>query len=230
MSKAQGVTTTAQVESLRRRALVLVWIGEVWNLLEMVVALWSGVAASSVALVAFGLDSAIELFAGLVLIRLLSRQWEQGEEAVADRKAQRLVGFTFFLLAAYVLAHSSITLMGWVAAPRPSLVGMALAVASALLMTYLFWAKNRIAQRLGSSALRAEAIESLVCDLQDLTILVGLGLNALWGWWWADPLAALALVPFLLREGREAVFESVGGVHARSGSVTDKAEEVQSCP
>ena len=78
-------------------------------------------------------------------------------------------------------------------------------VASALVMTLLYFRKTDIARKLGSPALRAEAVESLVCDLQDLTLLVGLGANALWGWWWADPLAALALIPFLLREGWEAV-------------------------
>jgi len=89
-------------------------------------------------------------------------------------------------------------------------VGIILVIASALVMTVLFWAKSRIAKRLGSRALRAEALESLVCDLQDLTVLLGLGLNALLGWWWADPVAALALIPFLLKEGWEAVFPEEG--------------------
>src|SRR3990172_2478312 len=96
--------------------------------------------------------------------------------------------------------------MGWLEEPRESVAGIALVVASALVMTWLYLGKMRIARRLGSGALRAEAVESLMCDLQDLTLLLGLGSNALWGWWWADPVAALALIPWLLKEGWESVF------------------------
>jgi len=87
--------------------------------------------------------------------------------------------------------------------PQESVTGIVLVIASAVVMTFLFWAKSRTAKKLGSSALRAEAMESLMCDLQDLTVLFGLGLNALLGWWWADPVAALALIPFMLKEGWE---------------------------
>lgn len=193
-------------DSLRRKALMLVWIGEIWNCFEAGVSLWSGVEAGSVALLAFGLDSLIEIFAGLVLIWRLSREWKQGEEKVAERKALRLVGITFFLLVAYIMIQSSATLIGLLPEPGESLVGIGLVVASALIMTLSFWAKSKIAKRLNSPALRAEAVESLVCDLQDLTVFLGLGLNALLGWWWADPVAALALIPLLLKEGWEAVF------------------------
>ncbi len=116
------------------------------------------------------------------------------------------MGITFFLLVAYILGQSVATLVGWFPEPRESLIGIALVIASAFVMTVLFWAKSRIAKKLGSRALRAEALESLMCDLQDLTVLLGLGLNALLGWWWADPVAALVLIPFLLKEGWEAIF------------------------
>jgi len=193
-------------DALRRRALLLVWTGEAWNGLEAGVALWSAVSAGSVALLAFGLDSLIEIFAGAVLIWRLGKKWKQGKEEAAERTALKLVGITFFLLAAYILVQSLATLVGWLAEPRESHVGIALVTASALVMTLLFWAKSKIARRLGSRALRAEAVESLVCDLQDLTVLFGLGFNALMGWWWADPVAALILIPFLLKEGWESVF------------------------
>ncbi len=193
-------------DALRRRALLLVWIGEAWNVLEAGVALWSAVTAGSVALLAFGLDSLIEIFAGGVLIWRLSREWKQEEEEAAERRALKLVGITFFLLVAYILGQSLATLVGWLPEPQESLIGIALVIASAFVMTVLFWAKSRIAKRLGSRALRAEAVESLICDLQDMTVLLGLGLNALLGWWWADPVAALALIPFLLKEGWEAIF------------------------
>jgi divalent metal cation (Fe/Co/Zn/Cd) transporter len=190
---------------LRKTALLLVWIGEIWNLLEMGVALWSGLRAGSVALLAYGLDSFIELSVGLVLIWRLSKEWKGEEEEAAERKALRRVGATFLLLAAFILFQSSATLLGRLAEPRPSLMGIGLVLASILVMTVLYFLKTDIARKLGSRALRAEAVESLVCDLQDLTLLLGLGLNALLGWWWTDPVAALLLIPFLLKEGREAL-------------------------
>ncbi len=193
-------------DALRQRALLLVWIGEAWNGLEAGVALWSAINASSMALLAFGLDSLIEIFAGFVLVWRLGSEWKMKEEEVAERKALKLVGVTFFLLAAYILIQSLTTLVGWLPKPQESHVGIALVVASALVMTILFWAKSSIARRLSSRALRAEAVESLMCDLQDLTVLFGLGLNALLSWWWADPVAALALIPFLLKEGWESFF------------------------
>ena len=129
------------------------------------------------------------------------------EEGASEKKALRLVGITFFVLSAYIAVQAVATLLGWFAEPRESLVGIVLVVASAMLMTFLFFGKMNIAKRLESPALRAEAKESLACDLQDLTLLLGLGANALWGWWWADPVAALALIPWLLKEGWESVFE-----------------------
>ena len=182
----------------------MVWAGESWNLLEMAVALWAGIAASSVALIAFGLDSIVELFAGAVLIRHLSQEWKGSENVRRERKALRLVGVTFFLLAVFIVFQSAATLSGWLPEPRGSLLGISLVIASAAVMFLLYLGKMPIAKKLRSIALRAEAIESLVCDLQDLTVLVGLGLNAWLGWWWADPVAALALIPFLIKEGREA--------------------------
>jgi divalent metal cation (Fe/Co/Zn/Cd) transporter len=193
------------VQALRRTALLLVWAGELWNLAEAGVALWSGVSAGSAALLAFGLDSLIELFAGGVLIWHLSREWRGAEEeGKAEQRAERLVGVTFFLLSLYIALQSLGTFLGWFAEPRQSWVGIGLVIASAVVMTALYFGKMDIARKLGSRALRAEAVESLVCDLQDLTLVVGLGLNALLGWWWADPVAAIALIPFLLKEGREA--------------------------
>jgi len=172
--------------------------------MEMGVALWSGYQAGSIALIAFGLDSGIEIFAGSVLIWRLREEWGKDEDQVAERKATRLLGVTFFLLSVYIAGQASATLLGWVEEPQESPVGILLVVASAVLMTILYRGKSKIARRLGSRALRAEAIESLVCDLQDLTVLVGLGLNLLFQWWWADPVAALMLIPFLLREGIES--------------------------
>lgn len=190
--------------TLRRKALILVWVGLLWNFLEAGVALWSAFIASSVALLAFGLDSIVEVFAGAVLIWRLNTE-EKRQDKEAENKALKLVGITFFILAVYVLFQSLATLTGFLSEPQTSPVGIILVVASALLMTILFWGKTRIAKKIGSRALRAEAVESLVCDLQDLTLLLGLGLNALFGWWWMDPVAALLLIPFLLKEGWESL-------------------------
>lgn len=195
-------------QRLRQRALLLVWIGELWNVVEAGVAFWAGSVAGSVALIAFGLDSLVELFAGGVLIWHLSHEWGEHEEGAAEKKALKLVGITFFVLSIYILVQAVATLLGWVAEPRESLVGIILVVASAVVMTLLFFLKISIAKKIESPALRAEAKESLACDLQDLTLLVGLGANALWGWWWADPVAALLLIPWLLKEGWEAWTES----------------------
>lgn len=197
--------------ALRKTALILVWTGELWNVLEAAVALWSGVTADSVALIAFGLDSVVELFAGAVLIWHLSREWRgAAAEEAAERRAHRLLGITFFLLSGWIVFQSGATLAGWFPEPQESVVGIVLVIASAGVMSVLYVKKVRIARELRSRALRAEAVETLVCDLQDLTILLGLAANALAGLWWADPVAALALVPFLLREGWEGV---AGGKH-----------------
>jgi divalent metal cation (Fe/Co/Zn/Cd) transporter len=190
--------------TLRRKALILVWVGFLWNFLEAGVALWSAFIASSVALFAFGLDSLVEIFAGAVLIWRLNKEETQKEEE-AESKALKLVGVTFFILAVYVMFQSLATLTGFLVEPQQSIVGIVLVVASAIVMTILFLGKTRLATKLGSRALRAEAVESLMCDLQDLTLLFGLGLNALLGWWWADPIAALFLIPFFLKEGWESI-------------------------
>ena len=189
--------------TLRRTALVLVAAGLAWNLVEAVVAFWAGVQAGSVALLAFGLDSVVELFAGGVLVWRLLQDEGGDDDETAENRARRLIALTFFVLAAYVGIHSIATLSGWIPRPEPSLVGVAIAVASMVVMSVLYVAKMRIAVRMQSRSLRAEAMESLFCDLQDVAVLVGLGFNAWLAWWWADPVAALALVPFFIKEGME---------------------------
>jgi divalent metal cation (Fe/Co/Zn/Cd) transporter len=136
----------------------------------------------------------------------LREEWGGAEEEeAAEHRARKLIGLSFLVLAAYIGAHSVITLMGWLPRPEQSLIGFAVIVASAVVMSLLYVGKMRAAVQMDSRALRGEAIESLVCDLQDFTILIGLGLYALLGWWWADPIAALGLIPFLIKEGREGV-------------------------
>ena len=192
-------------DSLRKTALILVLAGLLWNLIEAAVALWAGTRAGSVAILAFGLDSIIELFAGAVLVWRLRAERKESEAEAAEIESQKLLGLSFFFLAAYVVLHSGASLVGWLPEPQSSLAGVLIVVASAVVMTGLYVGKMRIAERMQSRSLRAEAMESLFCDLQDLTILIGLGLNSLLSWWWADPVSALLLVPLFVKEGMENV-------------------------
>lgn len=190
--------------SLKRRALILVWIGEIWNIFEAAIALSTAVRFNSTSLAAFGLDSLVELAAGGILIWHLQREIA-GEAAreEAERKAHRLVGVTFFILAAFVAVHSTASLAGILPEARPSAVGIVLIIASAALMTALYVLKTNVADKMNSPALRAEAKQSLYCDLQDVPVIVGLVASAFVGWWWADPLVALAIIPLFIREGLE---------------------------
>ena len=191
------------LKALRRTALIFIIAGLLWNLVQAVVGLWAGLQVGSVALLAFGLDSIVEFLAGGILIwRLRANQNGYSEEA-AEQTAQQLLGITFFLLAAYVALHSGANLLGWLPQPEPSIAGVTIVIASGVVMSIPYIAKMRIATRMQSWSLRAEAMETLFCDIQDLTILIGLALNALLAWWWADPIASWVLIPFLINEGRE---------------------------
>jgi len=177
-----------------------------YNLLEAAVAIGAGAAARSVALVGFGLDSVIELAAGaVVFLRLRAeRQGRSGERLEqTEARVRRFVAVTFFLLAAYVVVQAGANLW-WRRVPEESTIGILLAAASTLVMPTIAWAKLRAARALGSRALRAEAMETLACAWLSIALLLGLAARAWFGWWWADPVAALAMVPWLLHEGRES--------------------------
>ncbi len=188
-------------------AFVLVAGTMVYNVIEAVVALWSGATAESVALVGFGLDSVIETAAAALLLwRLQVEARGAGVQQVADteRRVRWFVGMTFLLLALYVVAQAGTAL--WIQhVPDESLIGIVLAVASLVLMPLLSVGKLRAAREIGSSALRAEAKETLACAYLSFALLVGLVANATLGWWWADPAAALLMVPWLGREGLEGL-------------------------
>jgi len=159
------------------------------------------------ALLGFGLDSLIEIGAAAVLLwRLLVEVRGKKANAIerAERRAHLFIGATFLALAIYVLVQSIITLASR-DQPRESLVGIVLAAASLIIMPLISWAKLHVAGRMGSGALRAEAKETLACAYLSFALLVGLLLNATLGWWWADPAVALAMVPWLTKEGIEGV-------------------------
>ena len=190
-----------------RIALGLVVATMVYNVIEAFIAVWSGIEAGSVALVGFGLDSVIELAAaGVLLWRLRVEARGADPETIehTERKVQRFVGATFVMLALYVTAQAAITL--WRSeAPQESLIGIVLAAASLVIMPLVSWGKLRAAREIGSSALRAEAKETLACSYLSFTLLLGLAANATAGWWWADPVAALLMVPWLVKEGLEGL-------------------------
>jgi cation diffusion facilitator family transporter len=175
-----------------------------YNTLEGVVALIAGVAAGSVALTGFGADSIIEVVSGAVLWWRLRA--ELGSAAVGARveaRAARWAGALLLGLGVYIVIESGRRLLTQ-DRPQESLLGIALMVVSLIVMPLLARAKLRVAHALDSQALRADAHETIVCAWLSLTTLLGLALNAAFGWWWADPLAALAMLPLIVREGLEA--------------------------
>lgn len=190
-----------------RIAITLVGVTLLYNVFEAVIALWTGTIADSVALIGFGLDSGIETSAAAVL---LYRLWVEYRGASVERvreiehRVHQFVGATFIALALYVTGQSVWSL--WTqSAPEESPIGIALAALSLVLMPAVAWGKLRAARELGSAALRAEAKETLACSYLSAALLLGLGANAALGWWWADPVAALVMVPWLVKEGREGL-------------------------
>ena len=178
-----------------------------YNLVEGVLAVAAGVAARSIALVGFGLDSYIELAAAGALfwrLRIEVRGAERPEVERVERRVRRFIGGTFMALALYVAGQSAWVL--WrAAAPAESPLGIGLAGASLVVMPLIAWGKLRAARELGSASLRAEARETLACSYLSFTLLLGLAANAAAGWWWADPAAALLMVPWLVKEGIEGL-------------------------
>lgn len=194
--------------SLLRRAIRLEQLTVGWNVLEGAVAIAAGLAAGSVALVGFGVDSAVETVSGTVLLWRLSAEARGAldEEAVerVERRAERLVGVAFLLLAAYVAVDAVLTLVRG-ERPEASPVGIALTAVSIAVMLWLAGQKRRAGEALGSRALVADSKQTYTCWYFSVTTLAGLALNAVLGWWWADPVAGLVIVAFLLREALEAL-------------------------
>ncbi len=184
---------------LVRRARLLAWIGLGWHGIEAAIAIAAGVIAGSVALVGFGADSLIELAAGLVVLwRLASAR------AISERRAQQLIAASFYLLSAYVAVEAILSLLAAGDRPAVSWVGIGLAVLTLATMPVLAKAKARIADELGSSATKSESRQTMLCAYMSAGLLLGLGLNALLGWWWADPITALGIAAVAVKEGRNA--------------------------
>lgn len=201
-------TTTSSKERDRRdliqkaRRLELFTI--TWNCLEGIIAVICGLIAGSIALVGFGFDSGIEVLSGLVLlVRLSLDKHEERREAI-EKVSLKLVGVSFLLLAAYV-TYDSISLLVQHSPPEKSIVGIILAIISLIVMPWLARQKRTIAIAIQSGALAADAKQTDFCVYLSAILLVGLLLNALFGFWWADPIAALIMVPIIAKEGWEGL-------------------------
>jgi divalent metal cation (Fe/Co/Zn/Cd) transporter len=184
----------------------------IWMVVEAAVALSAGFVARSASLESFGLDSVIELIGGGVLLwRLRAEQRGVAGEALehTERRASRIVGWALYALALYILLNATFSLVTR-ARPEENWAGLGLAIAAVLVMPILWRLKLRVARRINSAALRADAACSVSCAYMSLVLLVGLALTWTSGWWWADALASLGLLYFVIREGHEALKESRG--------------------
>jgi len=195
-------------QSLVRRGLLLNYATLGYNSLEGLIAIAAGLAAGSIALLGFGLDSLIEVSASLAAIWRLYRDRDQPGRAQAEQVTLRIIGALFIALAVYVTADAIRALFAR-SAPGESIVGIVLAALSLAVMPLLARAKRHVALAMGSAALAAEARQTVFCTYLSAILLAGLLLNATVGWWWADPAAALVMVPIIAKEG-------VDGLRGRS--------------
>ena len=191
----------AERERLVRRARMLAWFGLGWHFAEAAIAIGAGVAASSIALIGFGADSLIEAAAGIVVIWLMSGT--RPSSARAERRAQQLIAASFVVLGVYIGIESVRDLAGS-HEPGVSWVGIALSIVTLAAMPPLANAKRKVGEALGSSATTSESRQTMLCAYLSVALLVGLSANAIAGWWWADPLAALVIGVVALREARDA--------------------------
>lgn len=175
-----------------------------WNSLEGIISVGLGVLAGSIALVGFGVDSFIETSSGLILLWRLQTRRDTEDAERAEVRALKLVGISLLLLAAYIL-YDSATAIVMRERPQESIPGIILAAVSLVVMPILAQQKRKVAAAINSRALKADSFQTDVCMYLSAILLVGLALNAQFGWWWADPVAAAAMVPLIVREGREAL-------------------------
>jgi divalent metal cation (Fe/Co/Zn/Cd) transporter len=201
MTQKTGRITEINRAGLIERGRRLEYFTIGWNLLEGAVAVTSGLVAGSPSLVGFGFDSFIESSSGLALWWRLRIDDEETRER-RERIALRLVGVSFMLLAAYV-AFDSIASLVWRESPDASFVGIAVTLVSLIVMPILARAKRRVAAQLKSRALEADSRQTDLCVYLSAISLGGLALNASFGWWWADPVAALIMIPIIVNEGLE---------------------------
>jgi len=188
-------------EALVRRAKVLAWLGVGWHGVEAAIAVGAGVVAGSIALVGFGADSLIEAVAGFVLLWRFAAA--RASDEAAEQRAQRLIAISFYVIAAYVGIEAVRNLIAG-EHPDVSWVGIGLSAFTLVTMPPLAIAKGRVGNALNSSATKSEGRQNMLCAYLSAALLIGLGANALLGWWWADPTTALVIAAVAVREGRES--------------------------
>jgi len=191
----------ADRERLIRRARGLAWIGLAWHVLETAIAIAAGLLAGSIALVGFGADSLVEALAGLVVLWRFAAARSASD--AAERRAQQLIAISFYAVAAYV-GVEALRSLATADEPDASWIGIALAAFTLATMPPLASAKARVADALGSSATKSESRQTTLCAYLSAALLVGLGANAVLGWWWADPLTALVIAAVAVQEGRKS--------------------------
>ena len=196
---AHPTLTSAERTRLGRRAQLLAGASVAYNVIEAIIAVAAGMAAGSVALIGFGLDSVVEVSSGLIILWQFRHRLPESRE----RRALRLMAFSFFALATYV-TFQSVRALFFGGDPDPSPVGIGLAIASLIIMPFLSWAQRRTGRALGSHAVVADSTQTLLCTYLSAVLLVGLVLNATLGWGWADPVAGLVIAAVAVREGVEA--------------------------
>jgi divalent metal cation (Fe/Co/Zn/Cd) transporter len=198
-----AATESARARLVRRgQRLEYFTIG--YNSLEGMIAVLAGILAGSTALVGFGFDSLIEVASGLALLWRLRTDVDESKRERAEATSLRIVGICFIALALYVSSESVESLIRH-EAPSESVPGIVLAAVSVIVMPLLVRAKRQVARSIRSGALMADSKQTELCTYLSAILLAGLLLNALFGWWWADPVAALVMVPLILKEGIEAV-------------------------
>lgn len=200
VTTATPSTPPSANSAYQRTAVRLAWATIAWNVVEAVVAIGAGAAAGSIALVGFGLDSTVEVMSAAVIV------WQLRGERLAEareRRALRLIAVSFFALAAYVLVQAVIDLFGK-SEPDTSGVGIGLAVASLIVMPLLARMKRRVGALMASATVLADSNQTQLCTYLSAILLGGLILNATVGWWWADPVAAIAIAALAVNEGRQA--------------------------
>lgn len=184
---------------LRRRIRQLVAVTITYNVVEAIVAITAGIGASSVALIGFGLDSTIEVASAAAV----AWQFSAVDHEARERTALRIIGLSFFALAAYVTVEATRALAGSIEAEHSTL-GLAVAGLSLAVMPVVSAAQRRAGRQLGSASAVADSKQTLLCTYLSAVLLVGLAVNSLFGWWWADPIAALVIAAVAIKEGREA--------------------------
>lgn len=197
---SRGAVTSDRPAVLRRRVRLIVAFTITYNLVEAVIAITAGAIASSAALIGFGLDSTVEVLSAAAV----AWQFAGRDHAAREQAAMRVIAISFFALAGYVTFEALRSLLG-AAEPQPSMVGIVLAAVSVVVMPTVSWLERRAGRELGSGSVVADSKQTLLCAWLSGILLVGLLLNAAFGWSWADPIAALAIAWVAVREGREAL-------------------------